>query len=119
MNQIIEILAFLGAKKDYSYIDRLGNALDEISIMEAIRDAIRAYFALCRERPGSVDLDEGRVVMCPSITDAELERAVNMLASMLQNRPRTEIVKLARELSMRAYARIPSMIAREESGGQG
>lgn len=116
MNQVVEILAFLGAQKDYSYIDRLGNALDEISIMEAIRDAIRAYYALCREGPGSVDLGGGKIVKCPQVSDADLEKAVNTLASMLQNRPRTEIVKLARELSMRAYARIPSLIVSEEAG---
>lgn len=113
MNEIVEILAFLAAQKDYSYIDRLGNALDEISIMESIRDAIRAYYALCRESSGCIDIGGGKGVKCPQISDASLEKAVNTLSVMLANKPRTDVVKLARELSLKAYARMPSVLSEE------
>ncbi len=43
MKVLVEVLGFLGALKNYSYIDRLGNAVDEVTVEEALRDAIRAY----------------------------------------------------------------------------
>ena len=93
---IIDMLAFLGSQKDYSYIDRLGNALDEISILEAIRDAMRAFYATC----GS----EG--TNCPQIDAQKLQDDVNILTSIIQNKPRFQVLQLARELSLKSYARI-------------
>jgi CRISPR-associated protein Csa5 len=96
---IIDILAYLGSQRDYSYIDRLGNAIDEISIMEAVRDAVRSFYTLC-EKPES---------NCPSIDPQELEKSINALVATINTKPRDQIVKLARELSLKAYAKIKSL----------
>jgi len=112
-DQIIEVLAFLGATRDYSYIDRLGNSVDEVSILEAVRDALRAYYTWCGSPPKPGDIKEvsgGLKVKCPDVKLDELSKAVDVLANYIAGKSRVEQVKLARELSLRAYARIPNYI---------
>jgi len=110
-DQIIEVLAFLGATGDYSYIDRLGNSIDDVSILEAVRDALRAYYTLCvsPSRHGETK------VRCPDdkLLDG-LSKAVDDLANYIAGKSRVEQVKLARELSLRAYARIPNYVKEKE-----
>lgn len=93
---IVTILAYLGSQRDYSYIDRLGNAIDEVSIMEAVRDAVRAFFTVCEQPEAN----------CPSIDASELEKSLNALTAVVQAKPRHYVVRLARELSLKAYAKI-------------
>lgn len=104
---IIQVLAFLGVQKDYSYIDRLGNALDEVSILESVRDALRAYHATCGEKEECIEVREGVGIKCPNINWEELEKSINALAAMLSTKSRPEIVRLSRELATKAYATIP------------
>ncbi|MET1160251.1 MAG: hypothetical protein ABWW65_04765 [Thermoprotei archaeon] len=110
-SEIIEVLAFLGSIGDYSYIDRLGNAIDEITFMEAIKDSIRAYYTNCLEAPKCVEYDREKKlgVRCPDLKPDQLEKIINGILANVSKVSRAEIIKLARELALKAYARIPIM----------
>ncbi len=110
-SSLVDILAFLGAQEEYSYIDRLGNAIDLIGILEAIRDAMRAYISYCSP--------EGRVggssqeVECPEIDPEKLEREVKYLENWLsamwydeRRGGRVEVIRFSREMAIEAYAKI-------------
>ncbi|ADG91077.1 hypothetical protein [Thermosphaera aggregans] len=103
---IVSILAYLGSQKDYSYIDRLGNAIDEISIMEALRDAVRSFITIC-EKPES---------KCPSIDFQELDKSLNTLLAVISSKPREQVIKMARELSLKAYAKIKTFETSQAGG---
>ncbi len=106
--KIVEVLSFLGALRDYSAIDRLGNAIDEISFYEAVRDAIRAYYARCGVNGEEcVDIGDGeRKIRCPSIAAEDLENDVNQISRTLGSQDKLRIIKLSRELAMKSYAKI-------------
>lgn len=106
--RIIDILSFLGALGDYSYLDRLGNAIDEVSVLEALRDAIRAYYTNCLnvDKCKVYDRDKGVGVFCPEIKPEELEETVSQVVSKISRISRVELIKLSRELALRAYAKI-------------
>lgn len=103
---IVEMLSFLGALREYNTIDRIGNAIDESSIYSAIKDALRAFHSYCRDRK-CVELDDKKI-RCPSIEAEELDRDVEQLFKVLiANRDnKREIIKLAGELAARSYAKI-------------
>jgi len=107
--QIIEVLSFLGSTGDYSYLDRLGNAIDEISILEALRDAIRAYYTNCLDKRACIEYDrESKIgVLCPEFKPEDLEQVVSQITAKLGKASRVEIIKLSRELALKAYAKIP------------
>ncbi|MEZ0394292.1 MAG: hypothetical protein ABWK00_04530 [Desulfurococcaceae archaeon] len=111
--QIVQVLAFLGAQRDYSYIDRIGNAIDETTIMESVRDSLRAYYALCSEAGKCIDVGKGRGIRCPELKKEDLERAVNSLAAMVGRGSRVDIIRLSREIAMKAYAAIPRFLSEE------
>lgn len=110
---IVDILGFLGAQKNYSYIDRLGNSLDEISVMEAVMDALRIYHALCRNKGECIEIGKGVGIKCPEIDLNNLESSVDFLRRALASRSRIEVIKLSREIAMRAYARVSYMLREE------
>jgi CRISPR-associated protein Csa5 len=105
--QILDLLSFLGVLGDYSYIDRLGNAIDEVTILESLRDAIRAYYTNCLREKKCIEYSENVGVLCPDISSEELEKAVSVISAKLATINRVEIIKLSRELALKAYARIP------------
>jgi CRISPR-associated protein Csa5 len=104
--QILDLLSFLGALGDYSYIDRLGNAIDEVTVLESLRDAIRAYYTNCLKERKCIEYSENVGVLCPDIPPEELEKTVSIISSRLTTTNRVEIIKLSRELALKAYARI-------------
>jgi CRISPR-associated protein Csa5 len=105
--QILDLLSFLGVLGDYSYIDRLGNAIDEVTILESLRDAIRAYYTNCLREKKCIEYSENVGVLCPDISSEELEKTVSVISAKLATINRVEIIKLSRELALKAYARIP------------
>jgi CRISPR-associated protein Csa5 len=113
LESLVDILGFLGGQKEYSYIDRLGNSLDEISIMEAVMDALRVYHTLCRNGGKCVKIDESVGIRCPEVDLNNLESSVDFLRRILASKSRIEVIKLSREIAMRAYARISYMLSEE------
>ena len=113
---IIQVLSFLGAIGDYSYLDRLGNAIDEISVLEALRDAIRAYYTNCLGKRACVEYNrENKLgVLCPEIKSEELEQAVSQITAKISKASRVEIIKMSREFALKAYAKIPETRKRLE-----
>jgi len=105
--QILDLLSFLGALGDYSYIDRLGNAIDEITVLESLRDAIRAYYTNCLKDRRCIEYSKNVGVLCPEISSEDLEKTISVISAKLATTSRVEIIRLSRELSLKAYARIP------------
>jgi len=105
-DNLVKVLGFLGAMRDYSYVDRLSAALDEISVYETLKDAIRTYLSLCFSKQ-EVELGEGERILCPQIDSERLETEVNEIISHVKGKPGGEIVKITRELTLQAYAAIP------------
>jgi len=112
VGKIVEILGFLGAMRDYSYIDRLSTALDETSVYETLKDAIRAYLSLCHEEK-EVEY-KNKVYICPDVAGDELEKEVSEVKKSVKGKTGAEIVKFSRELAMQAYATIPKIVVREK-----
>ena len=108
IHELIEVLSFMGATGDYSYLDRLGNAIDEISFLEALRDAIRAYYTNCLKERICVEYDrENKLgVLCPEIKPEKLEEAISHINEKLRGASRIDIVKISREIALKAYAKI-------------
>jgi len=110
---LIEILSFLGALNDYSYLDRLGNAIDEVSILEALRDAIRAFYTNCSKEKVCVEYDRERKlgVICPEVKPEELSATISQIADRVSKGKigRVEMIRLSRELALKAYAKIPEV----------
>jgi len=107
LDNLIAILGFLGAMKNYSYIDRLSVALDEISVYEVLKDAIRTYLSLCSDKK-EVELGEEKI-LCPQIDTEKLEAEVNEIILHVKGKSGGEIVKITRELALQAYATIPDI----------
>jgi CRISPR-associated protein Csa5 len=109
MSKLVEILALLGAMRDYSYIDRLSTALNETSVYEALKDAVRAYLSLCPpDGSGWAEYKDKRYE-CPKVAGDELEREVEEVLKAVKGRSGADIVRYSRELAMRAYAAIPKV----------
>lgn len=98
-------LAYFAANKNFSYIDRLGNALNLDAIEAAIYDALRDFTTACSPgRPIEVREDE---VPCPSIDLSQLEQAVKAFLAAVKSPKRTqkgEHLRMARELAINALA---------------
>ncbi|AFL66899.1 hypothetical protein [Desulfurococcus amylolyticus] len=116
LSEIVDILAFLGALGDYGYIDRLGNAIDEVTFMEAIRDSIRAYYTNCLDEKKCVEYDKTRKagVLCLDLKSDQLEKIVNSILDTISNVSKVDIIKLSRKIALEAYAKIP--VVREKQG---
>ncbi|MEM4562203.1 MAG: hypothetical protein QW123_04950 [Desulfurococcaceae archaeon] len=107
MKELVEILGFLGALRNYGYIDRLGNAVDEVTVEEAIRDAIRAYLSQCGENPEAcVEINENVGVKCVQLDPSALERSVGALLARIRQ-SKVELLKTSRSIALEAYAAIP------------
>jgi CRISPR type I-A-associated protein Csa5 len=131
-SNIVKILAYLGANKNYNYVDRIANALDSSSVYEALKDSMRAYLSECvggmekaeekreieEERKVTLEqttLEEekqvGKITLeCPDISPEELDREVNNLIRELENLSGGELFKFTRQLALEVYATIPRMV---------
>ncbi|MEM0470454.1 MAG: hypothetical protein QXH02_03595 [Desulfurococcaceae archaeon] len=109
MKELVQMLGFLGALRNYGYIDRLGNAIDEITVEEALRDAIRAYLSQCGENEETcVEIDEGVGVKCIKLDPAALERSVDVLLARIR-KSKIELLKTSRSIALEAYTVIPDI----------
>ena len=107
---LVELLAYFAAQRNYGYIDKLGNALDEITAYEALKDALRDYNSVCVDR---------RQECCPNIDPARLEMAVKNFIESISGKSGDVIVKETRKLSLEVLARrvaIVEMLAKCEGG---
>jgi len=107
-DQVLNVLSFLGATGDYSYLDRLGNAIDEVSVLEALRDAIRAYYANCLDEQKCIEYDKEKKlgVKCLNLKSEEIEQEVSHMIARLSKLSRVDVIRLSRELALRAYAKV-------------
>lgn len=111
MKEVVQLLGFLGALRSYGFIDRVGNAVDEATVLEALRDAVRAYLTLCLERRERrcVEVEKGVEIKCPDLNPEELEKSIGVVGSVIR-RSKVDLIKVSREIALRAYASIPKMI---------
>lgn len=109
LEEIVEVLAFLGALGDYGYIDRLGNAIDEITFMEAVRDSIRAFYTNCLEEKRCIEYDREKKLgaLCPDLKPEKLEEVVSGVLRSVEKASRVELIRLSRKIALEAYAKIP------------
>ena len=107
IRKIIEVLGFLGAMRDFGYIDRLATALNEVSVYESLNDALRAYLSLCFEKD-SIEY-KNKIYMCPKVSEDDLLKEIEFIKGSITGRSGAEIVRFSRELALRAYATIPTI----------
>lgn len=113
MEEIVELLGFLGALGNYGYIDRVGNAIDEATLLEALRDAIRAYltFSECSNKENRcVGIDEKTGILCPDLDPEKLEKSINIVENLVK-KSKVNLIRVSREIATRAYASIPRIKA--------
>ena len=111
---IADVLAYFAAKKRYGYVDMIGNALDNIIALEALKDAIRDFKSSCIDNPGT---DED--VVCPQVSPVELDRAGQILAAELSKGDTKELILLTRRVAVKALARAPKFVRRPEKAEVG
>ncbi len=104
---LVEVLAFFAAQRNYGYIDRLGNALDEVTAYEALRDALRDYYSICVDR---------KQECCPDINPEDLENAIKYFISHLSGKGGDVIVRETRKIALEALAR-KAKTSKCEAGG--
>jgi len=102
------VLAFFSAMKNYGYVDRLGNALNEITAVEALKDAIRDFHSTCLDSPDKcVEVKMGSEALklkCPEIDVEELHKDLEEFITKLSGKSGDVIVKETRKLALRALA---------------
>lgn len=113
LDPLIEILAFYAATRNYSYIDRLANALDEVTAYEAVRDSLRDFYSQCIDREDKcVEVSENLKIICPDVDLGLLEKSVNEFLKRIGGKSGDIIVKETRELALAALARKPKIMER-------
>lgn len=93
---LIDVLAFFASQRNYGYIDRLGNALDEVTAYEALRDALRDYYSVCVDR---------KQECCPDVNPEDLEKAIKFFISYISGKGGDVIVRETRKIALEALAR--------------
>ncbi|MEM0366127.1 MAG: hypothetical protein QXD80_07275 [Acidilobaceae archaeon] len=125
-NALVEILAFFAAQRNYGYIDRIGNALDEITVYEAIKDVLRDYHSLCSDKPAQDRIVEVKIrettfkLRCPNIEPEDLEESIYKFIGHIKGKSGYDIVKETRNLHVEVMSRkatiFEELLIRESSG---
>ncbi|MEM0340423.1 MAG: hypothetical protein QXV55_04300 [Acidilobaceae archaeon] len=108
---LVKILAFFAAQRNYGYIDRIGNALDEITVYEAIKDAVRDYHSLCTDKPAQERVVEVKIggttfkLRCPNIEPEDIEKSVISFKKRIEGKSSADIVKETRNLYIEVMAK--------------
>jgi len=115
-NLVVEMIGFLTATRDYSFVDRVGNALDNVIVIEAVRDALRTFISLCVHSVDKrVEVEEGQYIPCPELNHEELERQVDKFLDNIKELRGGKLVEIARDLAARALA--SSLKYKPQTGG--
>jgi len=102
---VVELLGFLTATRDYSFVDRVGNSLNSIVVAEAIRDALRAYVSLCiHGMDKNVKISENQYIQCPELDPVKLEAQVNEFLNSIMELPSGKLVEITRDLAARSLS---------------
>lgn len=113
LEPIVEVFAFYAATRNYGYIDRLANALDEVTAYEAVRDALRDFYSQCVDRQDKcIEVSESLKILCPEVELGELERAVRDFLKRIEGKPGDAIVRETREIALLALGRKPRLLER-------
>lgn len=101
VDTLVDILAYFVAARNYSYVDILSNALDPLTAMEAIINALRDFETSCLK---SGQRSEEEEVVCPKIKQEDLEKALRIAESQIRE-PGENLFHFTRKIAMRAFAR--------------
>lgn len=113
LDPLLDVLAFYAGTRNYGYIDRLANAIDEVTAYEAVRDALRDFYSQCVDRREKcVEVDEDLRVLCPEVELGLLERAVTEFLRRVKDKPGDVVVRETREIALAALARKPKVMER-------
>lgn len=113
LDPVLDVLAFYAATRNYGYVDRLANAIDEVTAYEAIRDALRDFYSQCVDRRDKcVEVTQDFRVLCPEVELGQLERAVSEFLRRIGGKPGDVVVKETREIALAALARKPRLMER-------
>lgn len=99
VDTLVDILAYFVAARNYSYVDILSNALDPLTAMEAIINALRDFETSCLKSG-----QRNEEVICPSIKPSDLEKALRIAESQIRE-PGENLFHFTRKIAMRAFAR--------------
>jgi len=111
-NIIVDILAYFAAQKKYGYVDIIGNALDPLLAIDALRDAVRDFKSSCIDQ--QVPDEE---VVCPRLNPWKIDEAVESVVDYIREvgeNNRHEFLLLTRELAVKALARAPRFKRKKE-----
>lgn len=113
LDSVIDVLAFYAAVRNYGYVDRLANAIDEVTAYEALRDALRDFYSQCVDRRDKcVEVTQDLKILCPEIELGQLEKAVGEFLRRIRGKPGDVIVRETREIALAALARKPKLMER-------
>ena len=84
LNPLIEVLAAFAAARNYSYVDRVGNSLEPLAALEALKDALRDFDSTCsREKYIKKDEASNLCVPCPRVSSKDLYDAINSIEDIV------------------------------------
>lgn len=98
---LIQVLSYFAAQKMYIYVDTLTNALDVITVVDTINNALRDFKSNCIDRVPSED-----EIRCPEIDLDKLEQSVNNFNDIIDEfdkRP-SEVILFFRRMASKALA---------------
>ena len=109
LEALVNVLGFFSALRNYGYVDRLGNALDEVTAIEAVKDAIRDFHSLCIDSKDKcvetrVDSEEIKF-KCPEISPEDLMNDFNEFLNNIEGKPGDVIVRVTRRIALAALAK--------------
>jgi CRISPR-associated protein Csa5 len=105
---LVRVLAFFAALRNYGYVDRLGNALDEVTALEALKDSIRDFHSLCFDsKDKCVETKIGGEeikLRCPDVSAEDLMKDFDGFIESIKGKPSDVIIKSTRRLALAALA---------------
>ncbi|GAB6148790.1 hypothetical protein JCM10135_13320 [Stetteria hydrogenophila] len=102
-----DVLAFFAAMRNYGYLDIIGNALEEVTVLEALGNALRDFRSTCIDASAETKARLAREkVVCPNVKPEELENAVNAFIAIMKKRAENgTLVNFLREVYVESLAR--------------